>query len=420
MGPDDRHDDSPSAATEPMPVVAERYELIELVGAGGMGRVYRAYDRFLEEHIALKLMTSVPCDAAGRRFIQREVRLARRIRHPNVVRVHDLGFEEDTPFVTMELLEGRPLSAFIERRMPIPWAVRVAAAIADGLQAAHDVSVVHRDLKPANVIVNESGRATITDFGIARLFGAEAPASVTALVGTPRYMAPEQARGQALDGRTDVFSLGLVLYELLTGCRAFPDGSLMESLAQRLEAPPPDIRDHVSIPDPLADLVMRCACPQPEGRPGCAAEVAEALRRLSRAESIEASVEPTPSASVRIAPAPPQPRFLAVVPFDYDGEQAVGSVARGLGRQLAEYLSRSDGLYVVSAAAVRQRTDDDDEGALADLLGASLLVRGCVTMAEGRANLTLTLSDLDEGRQSRLGTHERPRRELLELSLIHI
>ena len=199
--------------------VADRYELLERIGHGGMGDVYRAHDRELDLAIALKLVRDGVARVPGvlERF-RAEVKLARRVTHRNVARTYELGVADGLTFFTMELVAGESLAARLAAGPLAPEvAVAIAAELADALAAAHAVGVIHRDLKPANVMLADDGRVVLTDFGVAALASAADDGSS----GTPRYMAPEQARGEPPTPLVDVYALGLVLYEMLVGEPAF-------------------------------------------------------------------------------------------------------------------------------------------------------------------------------------------------------
>ncbi len=242
------------AATQALPlalgrVLADRYELRAMLGEGGMGAVFRAYDRELDEEIALKVLhLEAANDAAALTRFRREVKLARRVTHRNVARTFDLGAqagEGGAPvrFLTMELIAGESLGALERRaRVPLPEVLRIAGEIARGLSAAHVVGVVHRDLKPDNVMLCDE-RVVLTDFGIARFAdGGAGPELMRTgmIVGTPAYMAPEQLENHAVDGRTDVYALGTMLFELLAGRLPFVGESAISLAAQRMTTDAPD------------------------------------------------------------------------------------------------------------------------------------------------------------------------------------
>ena len=240
-----------------------------------MGEVYRADDLRLGQPVALKFLPeSVDRDPVRLTQLHTEVRMARQVSHPNVCRVYDVGEYEGHTFLSMEYVDGEDLSTLLRRigRLPQDRAIELARQICAGLAAAHDRGVVHRDLKPANIMLDGSGRIRITDFGLAGAAGE------TLRAGTPAYMAPEQLAGGEVTPRSDVYSLGLVLYELFTGRRALEGANLAELIAKREQAgitPPSEI---VRDLDPAIDrAVMRCLDPEPLRRPASALAVAASL-----------------------------------------------------------------------------------------------------------------------------------------------
>ena len=313
-----------SAASSERQRLAGRYEIVALIGSGGMGTVYRARDLELDEVVALKVLRPELVAAPGilDRF-RREAKLARRVTHKNVARVFDIGEHEGEKFLTMELVEGEALSAALSRSgaFPLERALAVGAAIADGLGSAHAAGVVHRDLKPDNVLLARDGRVVVTDFGIARaltdaLQGGGASNSIGMLVGTPAYMAPEQVEARPeVDARADIYAFGAVLYELFTGNRAWPGDSPFAVAAARLLNPPPDPRAlRRDLPDLCAELVLRCMARDPAQRPASIAEAGAALSLTLRpARAVIGAPTPKPSRRrwalpLRRSRSPPPPR----------------------------------------------------------------------------------------------------------------
>ncbi len=260
-------------------VLAERYRVVDLIGAGGMGEVYRAEDLKLGQVVALKFLpAAVERDPLRLDRLLGEVRLARQISHPNVCRVYDIGEAAGRHFLTMEFVDGEDLASLLRRvgHLPKERAIQVARQLCAGLAAAHDQGILHRDLKPANVMIDGRGRARITDFGLAVL--AEDAGSGETIVGTPAYMAPEQRAGREVTVRSDLYALGLVLYELFTGKAAFAASSLTGLDRTPSSAPPPSPSSFVEGFDPAVErAILRCLEPDPRDRPSSAFEVAVAL-----------------------------------------------------------------------------------------------------------------------------------------------
>lgn len=260
-------------------ILAERYKIIELLGQGGMGEVYRAIDLKLDQAVALKFLLGEA--AADRGFLDRflnEVRIARQVSHPNVCRVYDIGEIEGMPFLSMEYVDGEDLGKLLRRigRVPQDKALEIARKLCAGLAAAHDKGVLHRDLKPGNIMLDGQGNVLITDFGLAGIAGSIEGAEIRS--GTPAYMAPEQLAGKEVSARSDIYSLGLVLYEIFTGRRAYQADSLADLQRMQSQATPVSISSIVGGIDAAVErAIERCLDPDPKKRPGSALAVAAAL-----------------------------------------------------------------------------------------------------------------------------------------------
>ncbi|MCM3902685.1 MAG: serine/threonine protein kinase [Pyrinomonadaceae bacterium] len=264
----------------PGAILAGRYRIVGLLGKGGMGEVYRADDLKLGQSVALKFLPDhLLSDGAALARFHREVRVARQVSHKNVCRVYDIGETDGRHFLSMEYVKGEELSSLLRRigRLPVDKGIQLARQICAGLNAAHDVGVMHRDLKPANVMIDGDGNARILDFGLAGL-GEEFRDEELA-AGTPAYMAPEQLEGKAFTVRSDIYSLGLLLYELFTSKKAFEAATLGELIKLRRSNPTPTtptsiVRDL----DPIIERVIdRCIQTDPAQRPASALQVAAAL-----------------------------------------------------------------------------------------------------------------------------------------------
>ena len=263
----------------PGQIIAERYRVVALAGRGGMGEVYRAEDLKLSQIVAIKFLpASLSRDAGALARFHSEVRIARQVSHPNVCRVFDIGDAGGVPFLTMEYVDGEDLSSLIRRigRLSTDKAVEIARQICAGLAAADERGVIHRDLKPANLMLDSTGRIRITDFGLASIAATIEASDVRA--GTPAYMAPEQLEGKEVTAKSDLYSLGLVLYEILTGKRAFNATTLPELIKQRESSVPASPSTIVRDLDPLVErVILRCLEKDPAQRPASALQVAAAL-----------------------------------------------------------------------------------------------------------------------------------------------
>jgi tetratricopeptide (TPR) repeat protein len=274
-------------------LIAGRYRILALAGVGGMGMVYRAHDEQLDVDVALKVLRpEVAADPGFRERFRKELLLARQVSHRNAVRIHDLGVSGDLLFLTMDYVPGRSLRAVLEEDGPLAprQAVAIARQLAAALAAAHAEGVVHRDLKPANVLLDAGGRAFITDFGVARSMTAGGPTQLGAIVGTPDYLSPEQARGEPVDGRSDVYALGILLFEMLSGRLPFAGDSYAERLAQRIGGEARDLADlGIAAPARLRAVVRRCLERKPARRYQGAAELLQDLDALPATVAAEAA-----------------------------------------------------------------------------------------------------------------------------------
>jgi tetratricopeptide (TPR) repeat protein len=266
-----------------------RYHIIGKIGSGGMGSVYQAWDRELSISVALKVLR-LPDDGpeavrSAERRLKQELLLARQVTHKNVVRIHDLGEVNGVRYLTMPYIQGRDLWSLLKRegRLPVPRALSIARQVAAGLCAAHEVGVIHRDLKPANILIDDEDHAVILDFGIA-YSPAVAAATVTAagqIKGTIAYMSPEQGSGTGVDARTDVYSFGLIVYEMLSGLRSTDQTSSLKDLLDRMKHAPPAVRSlNLDVPSAFDGLVSRCLEPDAGKRFQSAGELEAALQAL--------------------------------------------------------------------------------------------------------------------------------------------
>jgi tetratricopeptide (TPR) repeat protein/predicted Ser/Thr protein kinase len=250
--------------------LSPRYHIKKQLGEGGMGEVYLAHDRELERDVALKLIrTDLATNQAIIDRFRREIQVATRITHKNVLRVYDLGEAAGLKFLTMQYVEGEDLSSVLRRegRLPLERVLDLFRQTCEGLAAAHEQGVIHRDLKPQNIMVDRQGRVLIADFGLAKSYDQASLTEAGKIIGTPHYMSPEQVKGVALDQRSDIYSLGVILYELLTGAMPFTGNSAYEVMIQRIQRTPRPATDHnPKIPLYLQRILQRCLQPDPDLR----------------------------------------------------------------------------------------------------------------------------------------------------------
>ena len=387
-------------------LVAGRYRIVRWVGGGGMGRVYEAVDTELDERVALKVLRPGLSDDAIERF-RREVKLTRRIQHRNVARMFDIGEHAGEKFLTMELVDGEPLK--IGTTMAWPRLRAIAEQICAGLAAAHDAGVVHRDLKPDNVLVERgTDRAVITDFGIAR--GGDDPSvtQVGAVIGTPRYMAPEQLAGNEVDARADLFSLGVMLFELATGTRPWPGDNVIAIAVAQATSEPAVLDTHATeIPAAFAEIVAACLQLDPARRPASARDIGTAIV-AGKAELVKPPTRamlPRRSKPLIVPSGEPVGRApettkadtaLAVLPVQ--SAPADAYLADGLREDITDTLSTTAGLRVRPAGHVGQ-TGADDPRELGKELGVDHVVVATVRRTPTGLRVAARLISVADGFQ---------------------
>ena len=432
----------------------DRYEILELLGEGGMGRVYKAWDRDLEKVIALKTIRGEHASNPEvlKRFKQ-ELLLARKITHKNVIRIHDMGEAGGVRFFTMEYIPGDSLKERIEKlgKIPAQQAVPMAKQILGALEEAHEQGVVHRDLKPQNIMIDQEGMLHIMDFGIAR--SAQDTSGLTAtgtIMGTPDYMSPEQVKGEKADGQADLFSFGVILYEMLTGTLPYQADTTAAKVMMRLSKKPTAPREiHEQIPKYLESIVLKCLEVDRELRYRNAREVLEDIEReqvdrspiarLQRtlvrrkgtvaAAAVLAAAIGTAAYFAAKAGAPPpvieEPTTLAVVPFNNaSGDPSLDWLGPSLAEILITELGQSSHLRTVSSDRVHQILNDlrIPLGAklepatitrLAEFSSAETIVSGQFLKLGDQIRIDATLQDLEEASTIPLKVEAANENELL-------
>jgi serine/threonine protein kinase/Tfp pilus assembly protein PilF len=289
-------------------IFAGRYQIIDELGKGGMGRVYRVLDKKLSEEIALKLIK--PEIAKDTKTVERfsnELKIARKIGHKNVARMFDLNEEKGTHYITMEYVRGEDLKKLIRKmgQLSVGQAIPIAAQICEGLGEAHRLGVVHRDLKPQNVMVDEEGNARIMDFGIARSVETKGITGAGVMIGTPEYMSPEQVEGKEVDKRSDIYSLGVILYEMVTGQVPFEgDTPFTIGVKHKSEKPEDPKELNSQIPDELNQVILKCLEKEKEKRFQNAGELQDELANIHKGipttERIKPQKKPLPSKEITV------------------------------------------------------------------------------------------------------------------------
>ena len=408
------------------------YQIVRQLGAGGMGVVWLAEDTRLHRKVALKTVKGADADTSeGRQRLMREARAAATLNHPNIATVHDVLDVDGQVVVVFEYVEGDTLAARLQRgTLSVPEAVEITWQLADALAAAHTLGVIHRDLKPSNVVIGPDGRAKVLDFGIARLVPAGADMSGTApgtlgfgLVGTPGYAAPEQYLSRNVDGRADLYALGVMLYEMIAGRRPFPSNDAIQLATSVLRDPAPKLTSAgLWVPPQLARLVERLLEREPARRPASGEEV---LVELSPIRDLESSPlarrtvllrQRLPTSTLVAAaltlvvgvgmvvglqwnarPPGPDAPVVAVLPLtNTSGDAANDYLGAGLAESLITSLASVPRVTVLSRSAVEEsRQQNPDRASFVQSLDASYIVTGSVQSIADRLRVTLNLERPD-------------------------
>jgi len=377
------------------------YRIVEKIGEGGMGEVYRAHDERLDRDVAIKVLHQDVAQNADRlaRF-EREAKAVAKLEHPNILAIYDFGTDEEVTYLVAELLEGETLrERLVDGALGWRKAAEIGASIADGLAAAHGAGIIHRDLKPDNVFLTSDGRVKILDFGLARdveAASADETHSPTvsrytepgAVMGTAGYVSPEQVRGEPADHRSDIFSLGCVLHELVCGRRAFSRDTAVETMMAILKEEPSDLRSLAAeLPLALTNLVRRCLEKRPESRFQNAQDLAFALRSVLQ------------ESSGPIAHTTEDEKSIAVLPFqDMSPGQDQDYFCEGLAEELINGLAQIDGLKVAARTSAFQfKGGVHDVRQIGHTLKVGTVLEGSVRKAGDRLRITTQLVDVATG-----------------------
>ena len=390
------------------------YEILGPLGAGGMGEVYRARDLRLGRDVAVKVLPAEVASSPDRLArLEREARTVAGLNHPNIVTLYSVEDEEGIQFLTMELVEGQSLSSLvIPNGLPFPRLLELAIPLTDALVAAHERGVIHRDLKPGNVMVTRDGRVKVLDFGLAKLAGEEIPAHDVAVtvesplsedgqvLGTVPYMSPEQVRGERVDARSDLFALGVMLYELATGSRPFTGSSNADLASSILRDTPTSLtQSRADLPTDFDRIVSQCLEKNPRERVQTALDVNNALRRLRKAME---RGEPEAPATKKVA-------SIAVLPFVNRSASADDEYfSDGLADELLNVLSKIHGLRVSArASSFHFRGKDVPLNEIGAALKVDTLLDGAVRKAGNRVRISVQLVKVPDGYHLWSETYDR-------------
>lgn len=398
------------------------YEVLSALGAGGMGEVYRGRDTRLGRDIALKMLpVDMAADPNALERFQLEARVIASVNHPHICTIYDVGEHEQRPFLVMELLEGGTLDTRINGvGLPVEQLIEWGIQLADALDAAHGRSIIHRDLKPGNIMITSREAVKVLDFGIAKLVSEDGPwaartqtalTSAGAAVGTAAYMAPEQVRGEVLDPRADLFSFGLVLYEMATGRRAYSGsttGIVIDGILNRAPSPPNVLNP--SLPYPVINIITKLLEKDRDLRYQRAADVRADLKRALR-EQTGSPMTPMSGAM------PAAQKSVGVLPFRNSSTDADNAFfSDGITEDLIDALGRIGGLRVASrASAFRFRDSPDRLQDVGAALGVGALVVGSVRRSGARLRVSSELVDAATGFQLWSGKYDREMADVFEI-----
>ncbi|UCE41088.1 MAG: protein kinase [Candidatus Aminicenantes bacterium] len=381
---------------------AHKYHIIEELGKGGMGRVYKAMDTEVNEKVAIKLLKSeISTDEKTIERFRNELKFARKIRHKNVCQMYDLNKEKDTYYITMEYVSGEDLKSLIRKMgcLGVDKAVSIAKQVCEGLEEAHKLSVVHRDLKPQNIMIDAGGNARIMDFGIARSLSEISITGAGVMIGTPEYMSPEQVEGKEIDQRSDIYSLGVILYEMVTGRVPFEgDTAFTIGIKHKSEIPKDPRELNRQVPEDLCRLILKCLEKDKENRHK---NIVDLLDDLNKIESIiaEGGALRKEKPKTTISDESRWRDSIAVLSFsDLSPQKNQKYFCDGMAEELINALTKVKPLKVASKTSAFQFKDkSEDIEEIGKKLRVQSVLDGSVRKAGNRLRITVQLINVDDG-----------------------
>jgi len=382
---------------------ADRYEIIEELGKGGMGRVYRVEDTKLKQEVALKLIK--PEITIDQKIIERfrnELKTARMIAHKNVCRMFDLGEKNGIHFITMEYVRGEDLKSFIHRsgQLAVGTAIRIAKQACEGLSEAHKLGVVHRDLKSNNIMIDKKGNVRIMDFGIARSLESKGVTGAGMMIGTPEYMSPEQAEGKEVDQKSDIYSLGIILYEMLTGRLPFEGGTTLSiALKHKVEKPPEPEKYNPRISEDLSRVILKCMAKDKDVRYQNGEELLSALSKVEKGLSAASKAAPTIKAKKEKQIEKKWHNSIAVLPFtDLSPQKDQEYFCDGMAEEIINSLTKIEDFKVVArTSAFSFKEKDIDIREIGKKLNVNTVLEGSIRKAGNRLRIMAQLINIADG-----------------------
>jgi len=392
---------------------AGRYEVVEELGRGGMGKVYRVTDKKIGEEVALKLLS--PSIAADKKTIERfrnELKFARKISQRNVCRMFDLSEEDGTPYITMEYVSGEDLKSLLKKtgQLTIKKAIAIAKQVCEGLAEAHRLGVVHRDLKPHNIMIDKEGNARIMDFGIARSLKMKGITEAGTVFGTPEYMSPEQVEGKEVDPRSDIYSLGVILFEMVTGEVPFKgESALSVALKHKTDAPPVPRKLNPQIPESLNRVILICMEKDREERYQDVGEFIADLEKLERGEAVSARPKKEKKTEAMIKSGIEWKNSIAVLPFmDMSSERDQEYFCDGMTEDIITKLTMFGELKVISRTSVmRYKNTNKDIKEIGQELDVATILEGSIRKEKDNIRVNAQLVNVDEDSHLWASTYDR-------------